>query len=225
MAFSAQNQPAVPSPRTFPRWLRIFFWICLVIAVAAVIRRAVTLLTPPSSSAPPQLARLDNWFASHAALTWTHILCALVFVLLLPFLFWTRTSSSAVLKRIFFPLGLIVAATAYAMSINAVGGWFERSAVLFYDTLFLASLAAAWLFNRRDNLAHSQRWTLRAVAILLGIATTRPVMGVFFVTARFTHLTPHQFFGIAFWIGFSINAIAIELWLQTHKLPAERTAL
>jgi hypothetical protein len=225
MAPAEHNDRAMPSPRTFPRWLRIFFWVCLVIAVAAVIRRAVALLTTPSRSAPPQLAALDNWFTSHAALTWTHILCALVFVVLLPFLFWTRTSGSATLKRIFFPLGLIVAVTAYAMSVNAVGGWLERSAVLFYDSLFIASLIAAWTFSRRGNLAQSQRWTLRAVAILLGIATTRPVMGVFFATARLTHLTPHQFFGIAFWIGFSINAIAIELWLRTHTLPVERTTL
>ncbi len=54
------------------------------------------------------------------------------------------------------------------------------------------------------------RWMLRAVAILLGIATTRPVMGVFFATSRLTHLEPAQFFGIAFWIGFSINTIAIR---------------
>jgi hypothetical protein len=56
---------------------------------------------------------------------------------------------------------------------------------------------------------------LRAVGILLGIATTRPVMGVFFATSRLTHLEPRQFFGIAFWIGFSINTIAIELWLRS----------
>ena len=59
------------------------------------------------------------------------------------------------------------------------------------------------------------RWMLRAVGILLGIATTRPVMGVFFATSRLTHLEPKQFFGIAFWIGFSINTIAIELWLRS----------
>ena len=57
---------------------------------------------------------------------------------------------------------------------------------------------------------------LRAIAILLGIATTRPVMGVFFATSRLTHLTPQQFFGIAFWIGFSINTLAMELWLRTQ---------
>jgi hypothetical protein len=73
---------------------------------------------------------------------------------------------------------------------------------------------------RRGEAVEKMRWTLRAVAVLLGIATTRPVMGVFFATSRLTHLEPSQFFGIAFWIGFSINTFAIELWLRSrNRLP------
>jgi hypothetical protein len=92
----------------------------------------------------------------------------------------------------------------------------ERSAVLFFNTLFLISLARAYGSMRSGEGGEEIRWTLRAVAILLGIATTRPVMGVFFATSRLTHLEPRQFFGIAFWIGFSINTIAIELWLRSR---------
>jgi hypothetical protein len=42
-------------------------------------------------------------------------------------------------------------------------------------------------------------------------------MGVFFATSARTHLGPNQFFGIAFWIGFSINAVVIELWLHSKR--------
>jgi hypothetical protein len=211
---------ALPSSRAilapgFPLWLRIAFWACIVIAVAAVFRRAAALLLPPSTSAPAQLASLDAWFVSHAALTWTHILCAVVFVALLPFLFFGRTSRSRALERGFFVLGFTVAASAYAMSVYAVGGWLERSAVLFFNTLFVISLTLASLSVRRGDAHAKRRWTLRAVAILLGIATTRPVMGVFFATAPLTHLTPRQFFGIAFWIGFSLNTVVMELWLRS----------
>jgi hypothetical protein len=48
------------------------------------------------------------------------------------------------------------------------------------------------------------------VVVALGIATTRPVMGVFFATRRLTHLSVSQFFGIAFWIGFSINTAVVN---------------
>jgi hypothetical protein len=204
----------------FPLGLKIGFWFCMVIAIAVVIRRLVALSTPPSPSAPPQLAGLDTYFAAHAALTYVHILCALAFVLLLPLLFWRRTRNSAALQRAIFPLGVIVGITAYAMSVHAVGGWLERAAVLFFNTLFLFALSRAWLFSRSTDRPQQQRWMLRAIAILLGIATTRPVMGIFFATSTATHLTPAQFFGIAFWIGFSLNTVVMELWLRTKGKTA-----
>jgi hypothetical protein len=199
----------------FPLGLKIGFWICIAIAVATVLRRLVALSTPPSPNAPPQLAALDTYFAAYATLTYVHILCALVFVLLLPLLFWRRTRNSATLQRAIFPLGVLVGITAYAMSTHAVGGWLERAAVLFFNTLFLFALYRAWSFARSNDRPQQQRWMLRAIAVLLGIATTRPVMGVFFATSPITHLTPAQFFGIAFWIGFSLNTVVMELWLRT----------
>jgi putative flippase GtrA len=207
-------------PAQFPLGLKIGFWACIVIAVATVLRRVVALSTPPSPNAPPQLASLDAYFAAHATFTYIHILCALVFVMLLPLLFWRRTRSSLMLERVIFPLGLVVGITAYAMSTHAVGGWLERAAVLFFNTLFLFALYRAWSFARSRNRPQTQRWMLRAIAILLGIATTRPVMGVFFATSPLTHLTPAQFFGIAFWIGFSLNTVVMEFWLRTKGKTA-----
>jgi hypothetical protein len=207
-------------PAQFPLGLKIGFWFCIAIAIVVVLRRVVALSTPPRPNAPAQLAALDAYFAGQATLTYVHILCALAFVLLLPLLFWRRTRSSVTLQRAIFPLGLIVGITAYAMSAHAVGGWLERAAVLFFNTLFLFALYRAWSFARRNDRPHQQRWMLRAIAILLGIATTRPVMGVFFATSRLTHLMPQQFFGIAFWIGFSLNTIVMELWLRTRTRTA-----
>jgi hypothetical protein len=207
-------------PARFPLAFKIGFWICIVIAVAVVIRRLVALSTPPSANAPPQLAGLDAYFVGHAALTYVHILCALAFVLLLPLLFWRRTRNSVTLGRVIFPLGILVGITAYAMSTHAVGGWLERAAVLFFNTLFLYALGRAFLYARRSDRPQQQRWMIRAVAILLGIATTRPVMGIFFATSRLTHLTPAQFFGIAFWIGFSLNTVVMELWLRSRGRAA-----
>ena len=142
--------------------------------------------------------------------------------MLLPLLFWRRTRESARVEQAFFILGAMVGGTAYAMSTHAVGGGLERSAVLFFNTLFLASLAMAFVYARRGDVARRQRWTLRAIAILLGIATTRPVMGIFFATSHWTGLTPQQFFGMAFWIGFSLNTVIIELWLRSRNHSSER---
>jgi hypothetical protein len=194
------------------RRIRIGFWACVVISVAVVVRRTIALVHPPQS-APPQLAALDAAFASHAVLTLAHILPALAFVALSPFLHIRRFAGTAWLKRFLYPLGAVVGVTAYAMSGYSIGGWVERSAVLLFNSLFLFSLFCAWRLRRDPT--QNLRWLTRAIAILLGIATTRPVMGMFFATSRLTHLSPQQFFGIAFWIGFSINTLVIELWLRS----------
>ena len=205
-------------------WLRIGFWACIVISVAVVVRRVIALAYPPHA-APPQLAALDAAFASHATLTLAHILPALVFVLVSPFVVFRTSTESVWPERLLFPLGAVVGLTAYAMSAYSVGGWVERSAVLFFNTLFLFSLLCAYRYGRRGELVLKRRWMIRAIAILLGIATTRPVMGIFFATSRLTHLEPKQFFGIAFWIGFSINTLVVELWFRARDRQAGRMAM
>jgi len=196
------------------RWLRIGFWACIAISIAVVVRRTVALAHPPQS-APPQLAALDAAFASHATLTLLHIIPALMFVVLAPFVYLRRFAGAAWPERLLFFFGMVVGVSAYAMSRYSVGGWVERSAVLLFNSLFLFSLFQAWRFRREPVL--KLRWITRAIAILLGIATTRPVMGIFFATSRVTHLSPEQFFGVAFWIGFSINTVIVELWLRSTE--------
>jgi hypothetical protein len=159
------------------------------------------------------------------ALTLMHILPALAFVALAPLVYIRRFAGAAWPKRLLFPLGAVVGVTAYAMSSYSVGGWVERSAVLVFNSLFLFSLFRAWSLRRVPT--RHLRWLTRAIAILLGIATTRPVMGLFFATSRVTHLSPQQFFGIAFWIGFSINTLIVELWLRSPggESQVERMAM
>lgn len=100
----------------------------------------------------------------------------------------------------------------------------ERSPVLF-NSLFPFSPFRAWHLRREPVL--TLRWMTRAIAVLLTIATTRPVMGTFLATRSVTHLSPEQFFGVAFWIGFSINILIVELGprSQEAKSQIERMAM
>lgn len=204
---------------SYPYWLRIVFWACTFIAIAVVLRRVVAL-AHPQQSGPPQMAALDATFASHAGLTLAHIVPAMAFVVLTPIIL-LRWSKAAWLERLLFILGALVGITAYGMSAYAVGGWVERSAVLLFNTLFLFSLGRAYWYRRQGALLQKTQWLVRAIGILLGIATTRPVMGIFFATSRLTHLEPRQFFGVAFLIGFSINTIAVEFWLRSRNYQAQ----
>jgi hypothetical protein len=197
--------------RRAPLWLKTGFWACIVIAVAAALRRLVALVHP-SQTGPPAMAALDATFASHTALTFAHVISATAFVFVAA-LVLLRAAKSGLWERLLFLLGAVVGMTAYAMSIPAFGGWVERSAVLLFNSVFLFSMARAYRYAQAGETLQKMRWLTRAVGILLGIATTRPVMGVFFATSRWTHLEPRQFFGVAFWIGFSINTIIVEVWL------------
>jgi hypothetical protein len=200
-----------------PLLLRAGFWICIVIAVAVVFRRVFALAVPSGAASSPQSAALDLAFANHAALTLCHILPALLFVILAPVVIFRKTERLAWADQLLLPVGVIVGLTAYAMSFYSVGGWLELSAVLFFNTLFLLSLWQVYRYQSAGDLLRKRHWLVRSVVILLGIATTRPVMAVFFATRRLTHLEPSQFFGMAFWIGFSINTIVVELWLRTSR--------
>jgi hypothetical protein len=209
------QQIPLPLASGHPRWLLWGFWSGVLISIAVVLRRLHELIRP-SHGRPPQMAEIDATFSSHALLTAMHIIPAALFVIIAATIL-LRRSSGAWLERLFFPFGALTGATAYVMSFYAVGGWIERSAVFVFNTWFLLSLGRAYWFRLRNEPVRKREWITRAVGILLGIATTRPVMGVFFATSTRTHLGPNQFFGIAFWIGFSINAVVIELWLHSQR--------
>lgn len=203
-------------------WTRPVLFILCFIAAAAALRRIVALLLVGASARGGQYGNLDATFAAHKALTLAHIVPALFFVVLLPLWFSSRLpqreSAHRRLTSVLFALGFVVGLTAIPMAANPVGGATELSAIIVFDGIFLFSFARAFqLFL--SHQAHYREWMMRAIAVLLGIATTRPVMAVFFATARLTHLQPQQFFGIAFWIGFATTYLAGEWYLQ-HP-PAE----
>ena len=217
---NSSNSPAasITAPSAFI-WTP-FLLLCLI-AAAAAIRRIVALINPPNIASSQQMnAALDLVFASHRVLTFCHIVPALVFVALLPFWFLRRVRNHLALhRRITYALlflGSIIGATALLLSLHPVGGHVEASAAILYDCLFLFSLCRAAFLLGQNNLPLHRIWMMRAIAVLLGIATTRPVMGFFFATSSITHMQPQQFFGIAFWMGFTVTWLAGEAYLRSH---------
>ena len=201
-------------------WMWTALLALCVIAAAAAVRRIVALTFPPTVEPAPQYAAMDATFASRKTLTLFHIVPALMFVALLTAWFSRKVRSRARIHRRItyglFGLGAITGVTAIGLSLHPFGGLNESTASILYGRLFLFSLGrAAILLGRGDFVLH-RTWMMRAIAVLLGIATTRPVMGIFFATARITHLQPQQFFGTAFWIGFTITYIAGEAYIRSH---------
>jgi len=199
--------------------------LCLM-GAAAAIRRMVALALPVRNG-PPQLVALDAAFAQKPVLTLLHIVPALVLVSLVPFQF-SRSFRNRHLQihrwigRTIMVLGLIIGFSALALLRDPIGGGVEVSAILVFDAIFLGSLIKAFVHVRRGEIALHREWVIRAMSVALGVATVRPIMGAFFATSRLTGLTPHEFFGVAFWIGFSLTCVAGEAWIRyTRRCSGE----
>lgn len=191
----------------------------VAIGVAAVARRTVVLLFPGHLGSGPSspAAAMDVGFANHPLLTLIHILPGALFLGLAAFQFapgirqrhlqFHRWSG-----RVLVVTGLVIGVSALAMSFKMnIGGVNETAATTFYAIVFLTCLVKAYVFIRRKDVARHREWMIRAYAVGLGVATTRPIVGMFFA---FRRMTPHEFFGIAFWLGFTVTFVAAEAWID-----------
>jgi len=188
---------------------------------------------PPAVKSNPvaaQFARLDDLFARYPILTLVHIVPGLLFMMLGPWQFsstirvrhlrWHRLSG-----RIFVICGVVIGISALVMSFGmpAIGGFNQAAATTLFATFFLCALSKAFWHIRRREVALHREWMIRAFSLGLAVATIRPIIGMFFATTRFSGLTPHEFFGVGFWIGFVLHLIAAEAWIQaTH--PQQQAA-
>jgi uncharacterized membrane protein len=204
-------------------WTAVIFLV--VIGVAAVTRRTLVLFWPSLSGGTSNpAAALDAGFARHMALTLVHILPAGLFLVLVPLQFVPSVRQKHLqyhrwMGRILVVCGLIVGISALVMSFKMnIGGPNESAATTLYAIVFLFCLSKAYLHIRRKEVARHREWMIRMYGVGLGVATTRPIVGMFFA---FRRLTPHEFFGIAFWLGFTITFLAAEAWVDnTRQHPA-----
>src|ERR1700719_133274 len=220
-------EPSVRMRRVL--WSAVIFLALIESAVA--VRRIANVVPillhgyrPPPPAGNPvaaQFSALDDLFARYPVLTLIHIVPGLLFMLLGPLQFsssirarhlrWHRWSG-----RVFVACGLVIGISALIMSFGmpAIGGVNQAAATTLFGSYFLLALSRAfWLIRRREVALHRE-WMIRAFSIGLAVATIRPIMGIFFATSRLSGLTPRGFFGIAFWIGFTLHLMAAEALIR-----------
>jgi uncharacterized membrane protein len=125
--------------------------------------------------------------------------------------------------RIFLTVSTIVGVTGLALAFGkTIGGVDEKAAILLFGSFFLIALAKGLRHAMRREFAQHREWMLRGYAIGLAVATIRPIMGTFFAVAvlRGHRPDPHAFFGTAFWIGFTMQTIAAEVWIHYTRTAA-----
>jgi len=208
-------------------WTVVIFLAFIGLAVAT--RRTIVLFSPGAmSSAKNPVMQLDAHFANHATLTLAHILPAILFLVLGPLQFarGLRAKYPQIhrwLGRIFLTASADVGVTGLTMAFGkTIGGIDEKAAITLFGTFFLIALAKAlWHALHREFVQHRE-WMIRGYAIGLAVATIRPIMGTFFAAAvlRGHAPEPKDFFGTAFWIGFTLQTIAAEIWINYTRPTA-----
>jgi uncharacterized membrane protein len=205
-------------------WIGVIFLAFVGLAVAT--RRTIALLQPNAMRAGKNpAAALDSHFANQRALTLTHVLPAVLFMILGPLQF-VRSLRARYPRfhrwsgRVFLTASAIVGVTGLTMAFGkTVGGLDEKAAIILFGMFFLVALAKAlWHAMRREFALH-RKWMIRGFAIGLAVATIRPIMATFFAAALLHGRTPEpkEFFGTAFWVGFTLQTIAAEIWINRTR--------
>lgn len=217
----ARLTAAAPRPNvTLVRLLWLATSVLVLIGVAIVTRRVRILSGLADASPLSESVPLDGAFAPYASLTMLHIVPGLVFIVLGPLQFVKKLRNRRPgvhrrIGRVVLACGMVTGVTALAMTTQmAIGGATERAATTLFGVLFLIALIRAFVCIRRRQVALHREWMIRAFSLGLAVATVRPIVGAFFATRSVTHLTPAEFFGIAFWLGFTIHLIAAEAWIN-----------
>jgi Predicted membrane protein (DUF2306) len=206
------------------RWIWIIVILLATIAIAESIRRTLIIENIIPGFSPPKYPGFDAGFSKYRKLTLLHMIPGVAFMILGPLLFAKKIQEQPQLfkwiRSIFFISAYIVGISAIIVSYTvSIGGANETAAATLYGLFFLYSLTRSLIHISKDEFALYREWLLRAFAIGLAIATVRPIVGLFFALSS---LSPHEFFGIAFWLGFTIHLIFAEAWIR-HTRPNSTT--
>ena len=209
---------------------RVLGWVAIVLSALLLLSDGAFRLADLTRD-PPPTGVLDIRYVQHPWLTLFHIVPGLLFLTLAPLQFVARIRKRRIgLHR---GLGRILAICAaisgiLALVVNfrfpAFGGISTQAATVFFGAVFLFSLTKAIRHIRRKEVGPHREWMIRTFALAMGVATIR----VFLVLlTALSELSLEEVFGASFWLGFSVNLLVAEVWINhtrvAGRLPGSRT--
>ena len=217
---------------------------CAVVALAAIgaaraVGRIFSLLFLPADYRDLAMAGLvanadDAHYARQAGAVLAHAIPALLFIGLAPFQFVRRIRAERPelhrwSGRVCVAAGLLLGAGGLVLAFKTAldyGGPSETSAAMALGIVLLFSLGKAVMHIRRGEIAQHREWMIRAFAMGLAAGSVT-VVGMFFAISTTVRAGPRPFLGTAFWLGFTINLIGAEAWINytrprtlAHARPA-----
>lgn len=171
-------------------------------------------------------------FLQFPAIAASHVILGAVYLALAPLQFVSRIRSRWLAYhrwagRLLVAIGLVVGMTGLFIAwVIPFSGWWERVVIGFFGGLFLAALGKGFLHIRAGQMALHREWMIRALAIGLGIATTRLIMvpAAFVVFAmahqRGTDPPLEQIAAISiasFALAFMLHSALAEAWIRRTR--------
>lgn len=198
--------------------LKASMFLLVAIGIGMVIRRSIVLAGVMPTNNKSLFASFDRGFDEYSFATILHIFPGALFMIsgMLQFMNGIR------LRHIQFHRvsGKIFILAAYVVGISSIvliftkqsiGGIDEDLASLFFSVFLLVSISLSWYYISMKKVSLHREWMIRAFSIGLAIATIRLIVVFAFL---FFGVSPENFLGTAFWIGFNLHAIVAEIWIH-----------
>lgn len=217
---SAIDRQARQSPMTI-RVAKFAGWTAIGLSVVIMLLSGTIRMVEMTQN-PPSTDVLDVRYVQHMLVAFVHIVPGLLFLSLAPLQFITRIRRRHIsfhrgLGRVLASCALIsgVFALVVGFRLPAFGGIATQSATVFFGVIFLFSLVKAIWHIRRKEVRLHREWMIRTFALAMGVASIRVFLGLFTGLADFSL---EEVFGTTFWLGFSVNLLAAEVWInQTRR--------
>jgi uncharacterized membrane protein YozB (DUF420 family) len=201
------------------RFVKVAGWTVIVLSVMIMLASGIFRMVAMTQS-PPAVDAFDVRYVQHMLVAFVHIVPGLLFLSLAPLQFIKRIRQRHLsfhrgLGRVLVICALIsgVFALVVGFRLPVFGGISTQSATVFFGAIFLFSLVKAMWHIRRKEVRLHREWMIRAFALAMGVATIR----VFLVPFMELGFSMEEVFGTTFWLGFSVNLLVAEVWINRTR--------
>ncbi len=192
-------------------------WVAIMISGISLLAFGAIRLALMTQD-PPRADGFDVRYVQHPWVSLLHIVPGLLFLTLAPLQFVARIRQWRI--SVHRGLGRVLATSAAITGVGALvvnflfpafGGISTQAATAFFGVIFLFSLAMAIRHIRRKEVRLHREWMIRTFALAMGAASIRVFIPLLIVL---TGLGLEEVFGASFWLGFGVNLLVAEVWIN-----------
>jgi hypothetical protein len=118
--------------------------------------------------------------------------------------------------KIFIVTGIISLIVAFLIVAKfPLGGMNEIVPTILFGLIFAYCVFRAYWYARKKRFGLHREWVIRTFGLGLGISSIRIF---FFALQHLFGLSDYENIGISFWLGFSINLMIAEVWINYSRM-------